>query len=208
MELDVMPDKILAYTEERKRMYLRLASAFTYPEREIVEELLNEDMLFSNSDQGSADNVLESMQIEYTRLFINTAYESLLAPPYESYYRHEQALLMHPSIVMDLKRLFQQAGLDFVEESYLAPDHIAVEFEFMSYLIEEEQECRKSNDEMKLAAILNMQKNFIDSHLNLWTAQFFERISLYTDHVFYKKLSQIGQDFLQNEVGYFKSIIV
>lgn len=205
MYFDIIPDKILAFTEERNQMYLRLASAFTYPEQEIVEELLGETKSFSVFIQGSANEILQSMQIEYTRLFINTAYESLLAPPYESYYRHEQSLLMHPSTIMDLKCLFQQAGLDIAEEIDLAPDHIAVEFEFMSYLVEEEHEYRKNNDEAKLAMVLNMQKKFIEMHLNVWIAQFFEKISRHSDHYFYKEMSQIGKRFLQKEVNLFRN---
>lgn len=201
-----MPDKILGFTEERKQMYLRLVNAFTYPEQEIVERLLDEEMLFSDLIQGSTDEILTLMQIDYTRLFINTAYESLLAPSYESYYRHEQSLLAHPSIIMDLKCLFQQAGLELIEESDLALDHIAVEFEFMSYLVEEEYECRKNDDKVKLVMVLNLQKHFIEAHLNMWIPQFFERIFLHSNHIFYKKLSQIGQDFLQNELDYFRGI--
>jgi TorA maturation chaperone TorD len=206
MDINIMPDNILAFTEERKQMYLKLANAFTYPERDMVEELLIEEISLLDLMQGSADEILQSMQIEYTRLFINTAYESLLAPPYESYYRHDRSLLMHPSTIMDLKYLFQQAGLDLAEESELAPDHIAVEFEFMSYLVEEEHEYRKEEDQAKLDVVLNMQKKIIEAHLNVWIFQFFERISLHSAHPLYKKLSQIGQRFLQNEVDYFRNI--
>lgn len=204
MELNAIASKIITFTEERKQTYLKLSYGFSYPERETIEELWDKE-LFGDLMQFSIDEIIQFLQVEFTRLFINTAYESLLAPPYESYYQNERSLLMSAPIITELEYLFQITGLEFAGRD-LSPDHIAVEMEYMSYLVEEEQKYRNNNDNSNLSIILDLQKHFIDKHLKLWTISFFEKTSQHSNYHFYKKLSQIGQEFIQTETDYLSKI--
>ena len=120
------------------------------------EELGQAISSFLNSFLNSP---LEDLEVEYTRLFINS-YPSLPCPPYESVYRTEEGLVMDEKVISSLMEIYELAGLRIDRSKVDLPEHAAAELELLSYLIER---SLSGDTVMKSAA-----KRLIDEHLSLW----------------------------------------
>ena len=76
------------------------------------------------------------------------------------------------------------AGADLViDDTYnAAPDHIAIEFLFMSYLIENSKTA--------------MEQKFLEQHLMNWVPYYCEEVMKQAQTRFYREIAEIVKDFL------------
>ena len=86
----------------------------------------------------------------------------LLAPPYGSVYLEKNRRVMGDS-TMDAKKRYQEAGLKLTLKE--APDHVAIEMEFMYYLIYREIEAFINTNESDIALDLTNQNDFLQNNL-------------------------------------------
>ena len=77
------------------------------------------------------------------------------------------------------------AGLTFEEEYELVPDHISLEFLFMSYLID------INNREL--------QGKFLEEHIANWVPYFCDEVSKQAKTLFYREIAGITKDFIELE---------
>ncbi len=85
-----------------------------------------------NSDQSLFDHLNEC----YVRLFINNR-GGIAAPLYQSCYEFENAPMMgKPAVIM--KTLFESKGLSMENRVHEPPDHLAIELEYLFFLVNEE----------------------------------------------------------------------
>ncbi|MDP3016975.1 MAG: molecular chaperone TorD family protein [Deltaproteobacteria bacterium] len=133
---------------ERKRgdCYKLLSACFYLPKKEIYLEekvfealtlLLNtlcpDAAIFSAAMEETIQKYSnEDLAVEYARLFVGP-YE-LKAPPYGSVYLGGARRVMGNS-TMGVIKLYEETGLVMDKDFKELPDHIAVELEFMYYLI-------------------------------------------------------------------------
>ncbi|HDH01197.1 MAG TPA: molecular chaperone TorD, partial [Nitrospirae bacterium] len=85
----------------------------------------------------------EDLCVEYAKLFVGPF--ELLAPPYGSVYLDDGGRVMGDS-TMRVIEAYQKEGLSGNDDFKDLPDHIAVEMEFMSYLIYKERETLERSD--------------------------------------------------------------
>jgi TorA maturation chaperone TorD len=74
---------------------------------------------------------LEKLQIEYTRLFINS-YPKVAAPPYASVYLNDDAMLYGKS-AEKVRTFYRARGVDLVADSDM-PDHLCLQLDFLALL--------------------------------------------------------------------------
>lgn len=87
---------------------------------------------------GNAQDICAELEPTYIRLFVN-APGGVCAPLYHSCYDSEDGLLMgRPAMMM--RRRLEEAGLDPGETSSEPPDHLAVELEYLTLLLDEAYE--------------------------------------------------------------------
>jgi len=213
---------VLVITDIRKQIYVYLSNSFAYPEKELVHEIVygnyfaelqdlisrleinvpNKDSFINPFLDIPGEQAADILGIEYTRLFINTPGSSLMVPPYESCYTNKHALVMNKETISDIVKFYEQSGLFFPDESDILPDHIAVEFEFMSYLLEQEYHCGVNNDPEKAREIIKREVNFLQNHLTIWVPELLEKLRDYSNHIFYNNLAGITDIFLAKELDY------
>ena len=140
---------------------------------------------------------LESLKIDYARLFVGPY--TLAAPPYGSVYLEGKPLVMGNSTV-DAQKRYRNAGLNIAEEFKEAPDHIAVELEFMHFLIFKEIEAATHSNIEAFGNYLIEQQSFLEDHLGAWVSDFAENITANSDTEFYKKLAISTQIFINQEL--------
>ena len=125
-------------------------------------------------------NLLETLQIEYTRLFIN-AIPHLIAAPYASVYQKSDQELQG-KITEKTRDFYREHGYDIVNLAEPA-DHIRFELEFLAALagsgkIEEEE-------------------RFLQELFRPWFAEFKDRVVVGANHPYYAITVKLIDSFTQ-----------
>jgi len=137
----------------------------------------------------------EDLSVEYARLFLGP-FETQ-APPYGSLYLNGEKRVMGDS-TMEVIRFYEAAGLSRDKDCMDLPDHIAVELEFMSYLIYQEAEALEKSDYTTALDLMKKQERFLDQFLGRWITVFCEKITASTDNDFYFALADCTSRFVTN----------
>jgi TorA maturation chaperone TorD len=137
----------------------------------------------------------EDLTVEYTRLFLGPF--EIKAPPYGSLYLDGEKKVMGDS-TMEVIRFYEDAGLSRSKDCRDLPDHIAVELEFMSYLIYQETAALEKSDFVTSLEMIKKQESFLDRFLGLWIVPFCGRIKETTDNRFYAALADCASIFVRS----------
>ncbi len=124
-------------------------------------------------------DVYKDLSYEYADLFLNAGKNP--AFPYESVHVTGKPIVMQEP-VFQIREIFYEAGVHKSEDYKDCDDHIAVELEFVCYLLEK--------GEADSAA------NFINDHLINWIPEFHATLYYAATTDFYKGLSLFTQSFL------------
>ena len=167
------------------------------PDREFAGYLRNgfmEDIRFLDSDliagfsdflkdnRGKDDEgFYNTLAVEYTRLFIN-ATPKVPCPPYESMYREN--VIMGDS-TLDVMDSFSRAGLKVAGNFRDLPDHVAVELEFLYYLM------NSGHSEEHIS--------FMKEHFSTWVSKFCQDVEKNDRIGFYRHAAMILREFINNE---------
>ncbi|MHC4694550.1 MAG: TorD/DmsD family molecular chaperone [Planctomycetota bacterium] len=137
---------------------------------------------------------LESLKIDYTRLFVGPF--KLLAPPYGSIYLEDNRVMGVSTL--DARYCYESEGMNVVIKE--APDHIAVELEFMYYLAVKKIQATKEENSQDIQLYQKKQKSFLCSHLARWLSEFTENVQKHAQTEFYRKLARLTALFVQNDL--------
>ncbi len=193
-------EELLRREEVRCGSYWLLAQCYSLPDEELIEALEHSKEL-ARWRQGGGENTwtasdIDSLKVDYTRLFMGPY--QLLAPPYGSVYLEKARKVMGDS-TMDAKQRYQEAGLNLTLKE--APDHVAIELEFMYYLIYREIEALINYNEPNIALYLKKQKDFLDNHLGKWVSEFTDNLSANAETVFYQNVAHITASFVTEDLA-------
>ncbi len=177
------PQKEL-YREEKLLNNLTLSLRQSSPEAAVFSALMEEN-LHKYSD--------EDLAVEYARLFLGP-FETKV-PPYGSLYLDGEGRVMGDS-TMNVVRFYEEAGLSRNEDCHDLPDHVAVELEFMSFLIFKEIEALEKLDFVTAIAMIKKQEHFLEGFLGRWVVPFCEKIKESTDNGFYTALADCTAAFV------------
>ena len=172
----------------RQAIYKLLGGLFLYPNEDRLARLLAgaaelqevaelwrgaafaaplERMLAALVPDGTGRTPLQQLEEEYMRLFqLKPA-----APPYESFYLDPEGQA-RAWIASGLEGAYSEAGLAPSEDLNDMPDHVAVEFEFMSYLCGVEAAGREGGSDEDADQAHGRQRAFLGAHLGRWFPRF------------------------------------
>jgi putative dimethyl sulfoxide reductase chaperone len=131
------------------------------------------------------------LKVEYARLFVGPF--KLIAPPYGSVYLEGKRMLMGDS-TLAVQKAYQENGLAL--EVSEAPDHIALELEFMHYLCLREANAEAGQNKEEAGRIAGARSEFIGKFLKPWVANFCTDIRTGTDNQFYRHLADCLEGFI------------
>lgn len=151
--------------------------------REIYEPLLRllGDLLENEETE-------EKLQVEHAHLFLLP--EGV--KPYESVYRSTEKLL-HQKPWQEVKQFYISHGFKLENNELHPEDHIAVEFAFMSGLIENQVPIEE-------------QSRFMAEHLMQWVPDLLEDIINNPYAVVYGEIAAYGKQFIKQELNWLDSI--
>jgi TorA maturation chaperone TorD len=195
--------------------YSLLARALNYPSEELVESLTKGEFTLrlstalraigvseSHADAASLDNayggrdlnkkeILLELEKDYTWMCFASKPRQVYL--FESVYR-EGKLIQESTF--QIARLYYEAGLNLSEDFKLPPDHIAVEFEFMSYLFFQELSGIKSEDRKIESYARDLQKKVLEEHLRTFGLHVSEKLEQHAKTVFYRTAARIVKSIL------------
>jgi TorA maturation chaperone TorD len=174
-----------------------LARVFWGPSRELVEAFRDSDLeaelrvmadlvqapsdvVLAPPADAKPDDWLDRLETEYVRLFVSE-HGGVPAPPYHSYYFGSDRLLMRRP-ARDMARRLAEAGLDMGEISE-PPDHVAVEIEYLFYLVESVY----AGDRDELASDLGA----FAAEMAEWLPQFVQRLETHDASSFYLNAARL-----------------
>ncbi len=137
---------------------------------------------------------LKSLSVDFAELFVGPY--KLLAPPYGSVYFEDNRIMGNSTI--DVRNCYESEGLDIVIKD--APDHIAVELEFMYYLIARQIEAARESNLHVVQACRRKQLDFLQAHLGRWLQRFVEKVQKNARTEFYRRLAGLTETFVQNDM--------
>jgi TorA maturation chaperone TorD len=145
---------------------------------------------------------LEVIKIDYAKLFVGPY--QLLAPPYGSVYLENERKVMGDS-TLDARNRYGDAGLEISENFRDVPDHIAVELEFMYFLIFQEIEAATHSKMEDFIEYLKKQESFLEDHLGAWVSDFTKNIIANSESQFFKALAQLTKIFIKQDLQRLKA---
>jgi len=192
-------EEVLDNICRRADSYKLLSACYYLPDAELLQKIVDEVQTNHFFDELpcciALGPELESLIIDFTRLFVGPF--KLLAPPYGSVYLEDSRIMGESTV--NVRNWYEKEGLDVVIND--APDHIAMELEFMYYLaVKQIQATRQENlQDMQLYA--EKQKSFLRSHLAGWIAEFAENVQKNAQTEFYKNLARLTEIFVQKDIN-------
>lgn len=181
--------------------YLQLITALLCePEEEVIQntelysqlkqcvEFLNPDLtLLVDELQKGAEKNITRFLVEYSRLFIGPF--KLPTPPYASCYLGSKEL--NNEITEWVRQFYETSGLEFDYTIMDLPDHIAVETEFLHFLLTQQLIAAKENEPEALADFQNRYHTFLEKHHGLWVPVFSQTVIDETGEPFYQNLFRL-----------------
>lgn len=156
---------------ERAEAYRVLADIFSEPPDNDFLEAIKED--FELESKEAEDEI----RGDFDSLFVSPGGK---LPPLESLHDIREKTPTSP-----VSEFYEKAGLTIDEEFEYIPDHISLEFLFMSYLIETNR--------------IDLQENFLEGHIMNWVPYYCDEVIKQAGTVFYKEIAEITKDFVTNE---------
>jgi len=199
----------------REDTYRLVAACYYRPQKAFLEEKVFENLAAALQSicRPAAENARalrnsflevseEDLLADYARLFVGP-YE-LLAPPYGSVYLERKRRVMGDS-TLAVQKAYAAMGLTMDKDFHELPDHVAVELEFMYYLVHEELQAFGEGDIGRLRKILKKQEWFLENHLGAWIFDFTEKVQQGCKTSFYGNLAQCTSLFVRADVQHLAS---
>ncbi len=123
----------------------------------------------------------EAMALAYARLFLGPF--EILASPYASFYLEPDQRLMG-EVSQAVAQTYAACGLAPGPGPREAPDHVAVEWEFMYFLT---YQYLETGDERWI----EQRQQFLSTHLNLWMPSLAKVIAQANEHTFYGAVAEM-----------------
>jgi putative dimethyl sulfoxide reductase chaperone len=161
-----------------------------------LSELIGEEISFFTDEkmekgiqyisQFNQKDLLE-LEFDFNRLFVGP--NRLEASPYESTYRSTERALMQTQ-TMAVRRFYERAGLTVTKKNIDPDDHISLELEFVSYLL---------NESLVDSSHYGHYQAFLKEHLFQWMEEHCELVREKTTNALIIGISFILQGLLEVE---------
>lgn len=121
----------------------------------------------------------EECEIEFAQLFLGPF--DIRVPPYASFYLEVDGQLMGEAASFVLES-YSRAGIELADDVREMPDHVAIELDFVQYLMQDRPEL--SDQEL-----FALRKEFWARHFSVWFPRFVDQIKRESEHPLYSCLS-------------------
>lgn len=208
--------ELIEREKDRADCYRLLSACYCYAIEQLKEEGLKvliksissvspEVLTFvKNMDEAIKDTETLDLKVDHTALFIGPF--KLPSPPYGSCYLEEGRRVLGDTTI-EVVRFYRQAGVEMDRETQRdMPDHIAVELEFMYYLISKGIKAWEDGDTDGFLMYQGMQKEFLSRYIASWVVPFTNDMKAAAKTSFYQNLADCTQAFIKSDMEYLMSM--
>ncbi len=186
-------------TDERAGLYNILSQCYFAPDESLLRNLKNSGFLGQHLLKSLGENIIEKdglriLSLDFSRLFLGPF--KPLALPYGSVYLDNRAGLMGDSTVK-VNKFYQGEGLEASLRE--VPDHIAMELEFMYYLVVKEA-CARHRGNNEWVDYRRKQFFFLSAYLGSWVPEFAACVKKNARTEFYRVLARVTQLFIEDDL--------
>jgi TorA maturation chaperone TorD len=94
---------------------------------------------------------------------------------------------------------YQEVGLELAPDFNGTPDHIAVELEFMHFLVVKELDALEGVNLDRARNFRQKQRAFLERHLAAWVPDFSRSVAEQAQTVFYQNLAAATRIYIESE---------
>ena len=154
--------------------------------------------------QGLSGVDTAAIQEQYVQIFmVNPEYAPCL--PHESAYAEAKDAPGWTAV--ELEREYAAAGLALASSLREAPDHAAVELEFMSFLCSQEASAWEARHQDKGIVALKRQTAFLEKHLSRWFPMLSRRVAEKDDSEIYATVTRAAEAFISHDRGLVEALV-
>jgi TorA-specific chaperone len=200
---DYLDERFLAYTFLSIAYREELTGDFLKTLQETPPDVAGAlgDFVVTLSDAAvDLEQIRIDLAADYAALFLNMSAHPV--PPFESVYTSEKGLLMQDAYHQILSE-YARSGLKREDDFTLPEDHLALEFEFMAFLIKRTRAAFTANDSALTQDLFEQQRNFFETHLQNWVYRFCDDVEARAKTPFYRALASFTRDCLDQERDFF-----
>ncbi|MBC5583213.1 molecular chaperone TorD family protein [Eggerthella sp. NSJ-70] len=136
---------------------------------------------------------------DYAKTFCGAASTNKTAAyPFESVYTSESGMLMQDARD-DAMRWYRRFGIAKSESWHDCEDHLALELEFMAFLIGSCRDALVEGDTRAACSLLTAQHGFLEEHLANWVPEFARHVDLRARTGFYRGLGRFTRAYVAND---------
>lgn len=128
---------------------------------------------------------------DYNRLFIGP--DKVLVPLYESAYRSSRRLLMQEQ-TLQVRKFYQQMGIENKQEGSLPDDHLGLELEFICYLLHQMLQSQEQS-----AMFYDRYCEFMTEHVLQWAITHTEQVMMHSRTPLCKEMAMMLKGILEHE---------
>ncbi|MEL7564361.1 MAG: molecular chaperone TorD family protein [Dehalobacterium sp.] len=132
----------------------------------LLESCIGSRGIFFNMEPGEEKEILEKISVDRTRI-VRVPGNMALKPPYEGLYKRDESFGI---VVLNVKRIYRDAGLMPESTVHESPDFLGIELDFMRKMCLREQ-AQWCIGETPLDTI-GIQEKFLKEHLNSWVKDY------------------------------------
>jgi len=171
------PEEDITFNEELYRQLLEVTNTLFPQANTLIVQL----------KKASGETTKTKLLVEYARLFIGPF--KLPTPPYASCYLGSREL--NNEITDWVRSFYEDSGLEFDYTIMDLPDHIAVETEFLHYLLTKEYQALMENDKERADWFHERYSTFFQHHHSKWVDVLSKKVIAETMEPFYSVLFQL-----------------
>jgi len=192
----------LLLARSRADSYKLLSQCYFLPDENLLAAVNGIEVQVNNMWQELLEKApeldrIKSLEVDYSKLFLGPF--RLLAPPYGSVYLDSGGRVVGESTI-NIRNFYLDEGIDInIKEM---PDHIAIELEFMYYLINKEINAINDGNDDRLGKSRNKQLYFLNEYVCCWISQFCRKVRDNSKTDFYKYLSELTETFVLNDLAF------
>lgn len=203
------PGNAVATARKRSNLYGFLAAVFRAAPtaallREIREPAVRKALEAAGADLDvgldgrSEKDLLESLAVEYTRLFIGPGHH---IPPYASVHRGGKGASLWGPETTWFKGFVEDAGFNYRPDYHDLPDHVSVELEFMREITAREARALAEEDAGRAKKLRRIEREFLGKHLALWVLEFCRKVAAEAELPFYREVAVLTKGFVESELA-------
>ncbi|MDO5530899.1 molecular chaperone [Sutterella sp.] len=195
------------YRIEADQALITGMQAMTFPKETGSEKLDRGYRALEAWLAAPGEDPVEDLAVDYARVFIGAGIQGKEAAyPFESVYTSPQGLVMQDAWEK-VCALYRAHGLGRPEHCDVHEDHIGLELDFMTRLIDEALAAGEKGDEGALLGSLAEQKVFIETHLLNWIHGFLSDVRKYAESPFYLAAADITEAFVEMDDALLREIL-